>query len=94
MVDTETYRIEAPDGDTDTIELPEGLVDVISDGEETPATVVADVVLMAFVQRAHALAHHSHGETDADVAGMNERAEELFEERFGISYAEATGHSH
>ena len=94
MVDTETYTIEAPDGETDTFELPVGLVEVLSEEGAEPATVVADISMMAFVQRAHAVAHHSDGEQDADVEAINETAEELFEERFGLTYAEATGHHH
>jgi hypothetical protein len=94
MVDTETYTIEAPDGNTDTVELPEGLVDLLSEQGETKESVVADITLLAFAQRAHALVHHQEGETTADVAEIGEKAEELFEERFGVSFAEATGHSH
>jgi hypothetical protein len=94
MVDTETYTIESPDGETDTFELPVGLVDVLSEQGDGPATVVADISLMAFVQRAHAIAHHSESDVDADLEAINETAEELFEERFGLTYAEATGHHH
>ena len=94
MVETETYTIEGPEGDTDTVELPAGLVDVLADQGDAPTTVVADISLLAFVQRAHAIAHHSEGEVPADLAEINEKAEELFEERFGVSFAEATGHDH
>jgi hypothetical protein len=94
MVDTETYTIEGPEGDTDTVELPAGLVDALSDQGDAPTTVVADISLLAFVQRAHAIVHHSEGEVPADLAEINEKAEELFEERFGVSFAEATGHDH
>jgi hypothetical protein len=94
MVDTETYTVEGPDGDTDSVELPAGLVDMLAEQGESKATVVGDVVLQAFAQQAHAVAHHSEGETPEDVREINERAEELFEERFGVSLAEATGHHH
>ncbi|MFB6129944.1 MAG: hypothetical protein ABEJ28_03875 [Salinigranum sp.] len=94
MADTESYTIEAPDGDTDTLELPAGLVDVLSEQGESKATVVSEISLLAFVQRAHAVVHHSEGEVTADLREMNETAEQLFEERFGVSYAEAVGHQH
>lgn len=94
MVATETYTVEGPDGDTDSVDLPAGLVDMLAEQGETASEVVTDVVLQAFAQQAHALAHHSEGETPADVAEIAETAEELFEERFGVSFAEATGHSH
>lgn len=95
MVETETYRIESPDGDADEIELPAGLVDVLAEQGERKSTVAADVTLMGFVQRAHAMAHHGQGEDlPADLDEIAETAEDLFEERFGLSYAEATGHDH
>jgi hypothetical protein len=94
MVDTEAYTIEAPDGSTETVELPEGLVDLLSEQGETKGTVVGDITLLAFAQRAHALVHHSEGDVTEDVADIGEKAEELFEERFGVSFAEATGHQH
>ena len=94
MADTETYTVEGPDGDTDTVELPAGLADMMAEPGEQPTRVVTDVILQAFAQQAHALAHHSQGETPADVDEINETAEELFEERFGQSLQEAMGHSH
>ncbi|KTG10033.1 hypothetical protein AUR64_10550 [Haloprofundus marisrubri] len=94
MVETETYTIEGPDGDEDTVELPAGLVDVLSEQGEQPTEVVGDILLLSFVQRAHAIVHHSEGETPQDLAEINEKGEELFEERFGMTLAEATGHSH
>lgn len=94
MVATETYTIEGPAGDVEAVELPEGLVDLLSEQGEAKETVVADITLLAFAQRAHALVHHSEGEVTEDIAEIGEKAEELFEERFGVSFAEATGHQH
>ena len=93
MVETETYRIESPDGDADEIELPVGLVDVLAEQGEEKSTVAADVTLMGFVQRAHAIAHHGQGDAE-DIDEIADTAEELFEQRFGVSFAEATGHQH
>lgn len=94
MVDTETYTVKTPDGRTDEVELPEGLVDLMAQQGENPATVVTDVVMQAMAQQAHVIAHHSEGETPEDVAEIEETAAELFEERFGRSLEEAMGHSH
>ncbi|XVH30876.1 DUF7545 family protein [Haloferacaceae archaeon DSL9] len=94
MVDTEIYTIESPDGDTDTVELPAGLVDTLSEQGEEPSKVISDIVLQALAQHAHALAHHGQGEAPADIVEMNEAAEELFEERFGVPLADAMGHHH
>ncbi|ELZ73336.1 hypothetical protein C5B90_02425 [Haloferax sp. Atlit-12N] len=94
MVETETYTIEGPDGDTEALELPAGLVDIFSEQGEDPTDVVADVVVQAFAQQAHVVAHHSEGGAPADIAEINEKMEELFEDRFGVPLSDALGHSH
>ncbi|ELZ59744.1 MULTISPECIES: hypothetical protein [unclassified Haloferax] len=94
MVETETYTIEGPDGDTEALELPAGLVDIFSEQGEEPTDVVADVVVQAFAQQAHVVAHHSEDGAPADIAEINEKMEELFEERFGVPLSDALGHSH
>lgn len=94
MVDVETYTIEGPDGTSDTVDLPEGLVDTLAEADETSPEVLADIVLQALAQHAHGLVHHSQGETPPELVAINDTAEELFEERFGVTLAEATGHHH
>ncbi|GGC60768.1 DUF7545 family protein [Haloferax sulfurifontis] len=94
MVETETYTIEGPDGDTEALELPAGLVDIFAEQGEEPTDVVADVVVQAFAQQAHVVAHHSEGGAPADIAEINEKMEELFEDRFGVPLSDALGHSH
>lgn len=94
MVDTETYTVEAPNGETDGVELPEGLVDMLSEGGENPSHVVTDMIAQTFAQQAHVIAHHTEGETPSDVAEIEEKAAELFEERFGQTLEDAMGHSH
>ncbi|MFC6826016.1 DUF7545 family protein [Halopelagius fulvigenes] len=94
MVDTEIYTIEGPNGDVESIELPEGLVDVFAEQGEEPTNVVGDLVVQAFAQQAHVVVHHSEGETAADLSELNEEMETIFEERFGVPLSEAMGHSH
>ena len=94
MVETETYTIEGPSGDSEELELPAGLVDIFAEQGEEPTDVVADIVVQAFAQQAHVVAHHSEGGAPADIAEINEKMEELFEERFGLPLSEALGHSH
>ena len=94
MGETETYTVTAPDGNEDTVELPAGLVDTMTEQGENPTHVITDIVLQAMAQQAHAMVHHSEGEPPADIVEMNDTAEELFEERFGMPLSEALGHQH
>jgi hypothetical protein len=94
MVDTETFSVESPDGETTEFELPEGLVDILAEQGESSAEVVADVAFQSFVQQAHSIVHHSDGDVPEDLVRINETAEDLFEERYGQSLSEAMGHSH
>jgi hypothetical protein len=91
---TETYTVVGPDGEEDAVDLPAGLVGTMAEQGESPARVVTDVVLQAFAQQAHAMAHHAEGETPPEVERMEGTAAELFEERFGVPLSEAIGHSH
>jgi hypothetical protein len=93
MSENVTVTIDA-EGSTEEIALPADLVDFLAEGDPA-ATVVADITTFAFTQRAHAMAHHS-GEIpeDLDAEAIEEQAMERFEERFGASYEEVTGHSH
>jgi len=88
-----TVTIEAGEESTD-IALPAGLLDRLMEPEETHAEAVGSIALMAFTGRAHALVHHAEGDADEGLDEIEEAMLERFEERFGVTYAEATGHSH
>lgn len=94
MVGTETYTVTGPDGGEDEVELPEGLVDTMTEPGEESTRVVTDVVMQAFAQQAHMLAHHGEGDVAENVQEIEEKASELFEERFGVPLEEAIGHEH
>ena len=91
--DTVTLTVESEEG-SDEVTLPSELVDLLKEGEETPAEVVGDLAMMGCAQRIHATVHHSEGEVDPTIQQLEELTMELFEERFGASYGELTGHSH
>jgi hypothetical protein len=93
MVETETYTIEGPDGDVEEIELPAGLVEVFAQGED-PTVVVGDMAVNMLAQQAHVQVHHAEGDVPGDLEALNGEMERLFEERFGVSLADAMGHSH
>jgi hypothetical protein len=91
--DTVTLTVESEEG-SDELTLPAHLVDLLKEGEETPAEVVGDLAMMGCAQRIHATVHHSEGEVDPTIQQLEDLTMELFEERFGASYGEMTGHSH
>lgn len=94
MVDTDAYTIEGPDGTSETIDIPAGLVETLAEGNEESTTVISDIVVQALAQHAHALVHHAEGEPSAELVELNEAVEDLFEDRFGMSLQDAMGHSH
>lgn len=94
MTEKLTVTVET-DSDTDEIELPADLVDLYREEPgETDANIVSDMLVMAFAERAHAIAHHGDGGDEAEIQEMESDMMDLFEERFGMTYGEATGHSH
>ncbi|NHN59260.1 MULTISPECIES: hypothetical protein [Halorussus] len=93
--ETATYTIESPDGDAEELTLPTGILDMLrEDDSETDPEVLGDLAMLSFAQQAHALVHHAPQEPDESVLADEEKAMELFEERFGQSFDEMTGHSH
>jgi outer membrane translocation and assembly module TamA len=88
-----TVTIETADA-SDEIDVPTALIDLLADGDESAATVVGDVAMLGIAQQAHGAVHHGQGEVDDEVAAAESRAMDRFEERFGRSFAEMTGHDH
>jgi len=91
--ETATVTLTAGD-DSDEIEVPVAIADLLAEGDESVTTVVGDLAMLGFAQQAHGIVHHSQGEVGEDLRAAEELAMDLFEERFGQSYAEVTGHSH
>jgi hypothetical protein len=56
--------------------------------------VVGDLAMLGLAQQAHGAVHHGHGEASEELERAESTTMELFEERFGESYAEMTGHDH
>ncbi|AFO57211.1 MULTISPECIES: hypothetical protein [unclassified Natrinema] len=92
-VQTTTFSISSDDGATDEITVPSGLVDLVAEGDQSDAETVGDVVLLSFASRAHHLVHHGE-DADEDLEAQEARVMDLFEERFGVTFGEATGHQH
>ncbi|WP_255149335.1 DUF7545 family protein [Halorarius halobius] len=92
MPETVELHIDGEDGE-DTVTLPTELVEMLREGEESAAEVVGDLAMFGCAQRIHAAVHHSEGDTD-DLESVEQLTMDLFEKRFGASYAELTGHQH
>ncbi len=91
--DTVTLRIDG-DGDEDEVTLPTEMLDLMREGDESDAEIVGDLALFSCAQRIHATVHHADGGDTERYRAIEELTMELFEDRFGASYAELTGHSH
>ena len=92
--DTVTLTLESEE-DVDELTLPRRLVDMLRESDdETAPEVVGDVAMMGFAQRIHGAVHHAEGEPGEEIAEVEELTLDLFEERFGATFGELTGHSH
>jgi hypothetical protein len=93
MTDTVTFTIEGDEG-VDELTVPNGLLDLLREGEEDASEIIGDVAMFGLAQRIHAAVHHSEGETGEELERIETETLDEFEARFGMTYGEATGHDH
>jgi len=91
--DTVTLRIEG-DEDIDEVTLPGEMLDLMREADESDPEIVGDLALFSCAQRIHATVHHAEGGDTERYEEIEAATMELFEDRFGASYAELTGHDH
>ncbi|WP_435358515.1 DUF7545 family protein [Haloarchaeobius sp. DFWS5] len=91
-IETVTFSIESDD-DEDEVTLPLELVELLAEGDQSPAQVVGDITMLSFASRAHHMVHHAE-DADDRLHDVESTAMDLFEERFGVTFGEATGHQH
>jgi hypothetical protein len=91
--DTVTLSVEGEE-DEDDVTLPVEMLDLMREAEESNAEIVGDLALFSCAQRIHATVHHAEGGDTERYEEIEARTMELFEDRFGASYAELTGHDH
>ena len=91
----ETVTVTLETGDSsDEIEVPVTLVEMLGEGDESVPSVVGDLAILGLAQQAHGVVHHGQGEVSPALEEAEELMMDLFEDRFGQTYAEVTGHGH
>ena len=91
--ETVTVTVEAGEH-SEELEVPTALTDVLSEDGDSPASVVADLAILSLAQQAHGIVHHSQGDAREELEAAEELVLDVFEERFGQTFGEMTGHSH
>ncbi|MFB6087423.1 MAG: hypothetical protein ABEJ85_02785 [Haloarculaceae archaeon] len=94
MAETVTLTLESEDGAVDELEVPTELLDMLAEDGETAPEVVGDIAMFGLAQRVHSAVHHSQGDAGGQLEDVEQLTLDLFEERFGRSFAELTGHDH
>jgi hypothetical protein len=95
MADTVTLTLKSDDGDTDELEVPTALLGMLrEEDDETPSQIIGDIAMFGLAQRIHGAVAHGQGDPSQEVKDAEELTMDLFEERFGATFAEMTGHDH
>ena len=82
------------DDESDELEIPVDAIDLLNEGEEGVPTVLGDLALLGVAQQIHGIIHHTQEDVGEDVEAAEQKTMELFEERFGQSFADMVGHDH
>ena len=91
--ETVTLRIEGENDESD-VTLPKEMLDLMREADESDAEIVGDLALFSCAQRIHATVHHAEGGDTEEYEVIEAKTMELFEDRFGATYGELTGHQH
>ena len=90
---TVTLSIEA-DGETDELTVPDALIELLAEEGDTTPEVVGDIAMFGLAQRIHSAVAHGQGEPSEELQAVEGLTMELFEDRFGATFGELTGHDH
>ncbi len=91
--ETVTVSLETDDA-SDELEVPNAAIDLLNESDEGAPTVIADLAMLGVAQQLHGIIHHTQEDVGEEVEAAEEKTMELFEQRFGRSFAEMTGHDH
>lgn len=92
-MDTSHVTIRVDDSE-DSVELPEELFSLFTEEDQTPASAATDLMVLDYTHRLHAQVHHTEDEPDERIVELEADLRDRFEDRFGASFGELTGHQH
>ena len=93
MAESTTVTIDVGD-DHEEVTVPDGVLGLFGAENQTEAEVVGDLLVVSCAQRLHSLVAHGQEEPTEELQALETAMLDRFEERFGASFAELTGHSH
>ncbi|AGN02327.1 hypothetical protein L593_11920 [Salinarchaeum sp. Harcht-Bsk1] len=95
MADTYTLTIESDsEHEDETVEVPQGAIDALAQDDDSPTVMAGDLVMLGLAQQLHANVFHSEQAPSEQIQQANEDLDELFEDRFGMTFEEMAGHEH
>jgi len=91
--ETVTLTIEADDA-VDELSVPVAMLDMLREGEEDDPEIIGDIAMLGLAQRIHGAVAHGQGDPSPELQDVESVTMDLFEDRFGQTFGEMTGHQH
>ncbi|MFB6165958.1 MAG: hypothetical protein ABEJ31_12430 [Haloarculaceae archaeon] len=92
--ETVTLEIASEGGESDELTVPAVVLDMLREEGDSDPEIIGDIAMLGLAQRIHGAIHHAQGEPSQQIKDAEDVTNELFEERFGQSFGEMTGHQH
>ena len=95
MAETYTLTIESDsEHEDETVEVPQAAIDTLAQDDDSPTIMAGDLVMLGLAQQLHANVFHAEQAASDTIKQANDDLGDLFEDRFGMTFAEMTGHDH